>query len=407
MPMKDKLKFLPLLLLYMLIIWATSTDVFYGDEARYVAFATNLTNGYYSPPDHVNLWNGPGYPIVLAPFILLKLPLFSAKLLNALFLFGAILYFYGTLRLYGLKRSALFCSYLLGLYPPFFRYIQYVLTETLSIFLVCGFVFHFCRLHRGNRSMRADLVAASAYFAYLALTKIFYGYVILTALLVALIAHVWKRGAKSRKTLFVCCLALICCIPYLSYTYALTGKVFYWGNSGGSSLYWMSTPYENELGSWFSREDVAENPEMLAKHQEFFREIDRLPSIERDEELKRRAIQNISSHPGKYIRNWMANVGRMLFNYPYSFSRQKLSTYFYIAPNMFVVVVGILLLYPTYRGRKLIPYEIYALLLFVLISFGGSSLLSGSTRQFMLLVPVLLFWMALTFTRVLRVEIRT
>jgi hypothetical protein len=47
------------------------------------------------------------------------------------------------------------------------------------------------------------------------------------------------------------------------------------------------------------------------------------------------------------------------------------------------------------------------LLLFVLISFGGSSLLSGSTRQFMLLVPVLLFWMALTFTRVLRVEIRT
>ena len=67
-------KFLPLLVLYLILICTFAKDSFHGDEADYVRFAKNLSHGYYSPPDMVDLWFGPGYPLVLLPFVLLDLP---------------------------------------------------------------------------------------------------------------------------------------------------------------------------------------------------------------------------------------------------------------------------------------------------------------------------------------------
>ncbi len=63
-------------------------------------------------------------------------------------------------------------------------------------------------------------------------------------------------------------MALIWCVPYLLMTYSLTGKPFYWGSSGGLSLYWMSTPYDTEMGDWFSKIDVKERPELF-HHRDF------------------------------------------------------------------------------------------------------------------------------------------
>ena len=142
--MKNKLKLLPLLFYYSIVVLILYSNNFWGDESRYVMYANNLLNGHFSPLDDVYLWTGPGYPIILVPFIFFKLPWLTAKLLNALFLFMAILYFYSALRLYIEERPALFFSYLLGLYYPFLRHIHQLLTEQLAVFLVCGFLFHFC-----------------------------------------------------------------------------------------------------------------------------------------------------------------------------------------------------------------------------------------------------------------------
>jgi hypothetical protein len=401
--MRDKIKFLPLLFFYIIIILIAQTDEFWGDEARYVMFATNLTHGYYSPRDNINLWNGPGYPIVLMPFVLLKLPLLTAKLSNALFLFLAVFYIYHTLHLYMQKRTALFFSYLLGIYIPFLRYIHRLLTEPLAIFLVCGFIFHFCKLHQDNKKFSwVHFLIASFYVGYLALTKIFFGYVITACLLLFLFLYLWKKKDTFKKTFLIYLFALLYCMPYLFYTYSLTGKIFYWGNSGGLSLYWMSTPYKDELGDWHIIDNSYKN------HQEFFNKLKRknLSVIEWDDELKKQAIQNIINHPLKYLKNWLANIGRLLFNYPYTNTPQSLSTYFYIIPNMFLVVLCILCIYPSYLGRRLIPFEIYALILFGLISFGGSSLLSAYNRQFQPLVPVFFLWISFILARILKVEIR-
>ncbi|NOZ70175.1 MAG: hypothetical protein GXP46_13255 [Deferribacteres bacterium] len=403
-------KFLPLLVLYFAVVLALGSNSLWADESHYVMFATNLSHGYYSPRDDVNLWYGPGYPLVLLPFVLLNLPWLAAKLLNPLFLFMAVVYFHRTLRLYMRERQSLFFSYALGLYYPFLRYIYYLMTETLAVFLVCGFIFHFCKLyHDGKRSSRLHLPAASFYLGYLALTKVFFGYVIMTGLLLFLclyLLYLWKKKDMIRKSLAVYLLALFFCTPYLLYTYSLTGKIFYWGDSGGMSLYWMSTPYENELGDWQWMGSMLEHPDVYKKQMEFDRRLSKLPRVQRDEAYKRQAVKNIVNHPLKYFKNWLANIGRLLFNYPYSYTSQKVSTYFYIIPNMFLVVFGVACIYPACLRRRLIPGEIYGVIGFGLIAFGGSSLLSAYNRQFWPLVPVVILWIAIVSTRVVRIELR-
>jgi hypothetical protein len=55
--------------------------------------------------------------------------------------------------------------------------------------------------------------------------------------------------------------------------------------------------------------------------------------LERDDAFKAQALRNIAAHPAKYLRNWLANVGRLLFSYPYSYTEQKTSTFFYLAAS--------------------------------------------------------------------------
>ncbi|MEM3000923.1 MAG: hypothetical protein QXP41_01850 [Candidatus Nitrosocaldus sp.] len=365
-------------------------------------FAKNLTEGYYSPSDpyQINLWNGPGYPIVLVPFVLLKLPLLTVKLLNPFFLFLAIIYFNNTLRFYMKDGQALFFSYLLAIYPPFMRYIHRILTEQFAIFLICGLIFHFCKIFRNGKRSSFHIAIASFYLGFLALTKIIFGYVILSGLLLFLVLYLWERRITFRRTLLVYLFAIILCIPYLLYTYHLTGKIFYWGNSGGLALYLMSSPYDDELGDWHERSSEY--------HQEFFNKLySDLPPIQRDDELRKEAIKNIVNYPFKFLKNWLANIGRLLFHYPYSYTPQKLSTYFYILPNMFLVVFFTLSIYPAYKAYKLIPFEIWALMLFALIAFTGSTFGNAENRYFWPLVPVFTLWTCFIFSCILKINIKS
>ena len=76
-------KLTPFLLLYLIICIVFAPHENVGDEGRYLYFANNLLSGFYSPPyPEINLWNGPGYPLFLAPFIFFELPLIALRLLN-------------------------------------------------------------------------------------------------------------------------------------------------------------------------------------------------------------------------------------------------------------------------------------------------------------------------------------
>ena len=397
---------LSLLALYLVIVMVASSNVFEGDEGGYVYNATRMVHGPAVSPQDLRLWWGPGYPLFLIPFIVIGAPWIVVKLLNAVLLFGAIIYFYALLRRYLLPTPALIVTLCLGLYPPLMRSLHVLSPETLAVYLICGFMFHACALYNQARHHRLNLFVAAMYLAYLALTKVFFGYVIAVASVFLAVSLVSQRTKAFKKALPIFLLALMWCIPYLLYTYSLTGKVFYWSTSGGMQLYWMTTPDANELGSWFSAKEVKERPE-LAAHREFFATLDGLSDTERDDAFKKQAIYNLAHHPAKYFYNWMANVGRLLFSYPFSFGPQSLSTFFYLVPNMFIVVLSVIGIIPALLRPRAIPFELWAVLAFVLIALGGSSLLSAYDRQFRPLVPGLVVWLAFVYTRVMRIELRT
>src|SRR5213078_1120660 len=62
-----------------------------GDEWRYIYYANNLLHGYFSPPERVFLFNGPIYPMFLAPFLKIGW-LDGARYANAFFHAGTLAY---------------------------------------------------------------------------------------------------------------------------------------------------------------------------------------------------------------------------------------------------------------------------------------------------------------------------
>jgi hypothetical protein len=312
---------------------------------------------------------------------------------------------YSTARLYAGRTVSLVFAWLLALYPPFLRFLPFVLTETLAVMLVCCVVFFLTRWYRTQRV--AWLVCSALAFAVLALTKIFFGWVLMVGSVLFLLLSLAKPLRPLRRTGLVLVLAFVLCTPYLGYTYWLTGQPLLWGEGGfggRTPLYFMTTPYPEEYGDWWSTSDVMTNPN-LERHRPLFEELQTATLEERQNLLRQAALKNFRQAPFKCATNWALNITRMLFSYPYSYTPQKPSTFFYLMPNMFLSVLAVFLVYPTIAGRRRIPSEVFALLLVAFMVLGGSSLLSAEARFFAVAVPILAIWMLVTLVRVVRVRL--
>jgi hypothetical protein len=393
-------KLLPILILYFVVFLVfAQNSIDYGDEARYAAYAENLTRGFYAPPDTLLLWNGPGYPLLLVPFAFFNIPWIYAKMLNPVFMFLACCFVYATLRVYMPGKRALFFSYLFALYPPFYAQLWLLLTESFVLMLVTAFILVITKWF--ETGMYRFMVFAAAICAYVALTSVFFGYVILACLLLALLLS--RRSLTCRKSIAVYGIALLLCTPYLFYTYRLTGKVFYWANSGGSCLYWMTSPYPEEFGNWFSDETVMTRPE-LARHREFFSKLASLDYVRRDEILKKQALENLKSNPPKVILNWVSNLGRMWLNFPFSYKYQHPRTLPYMVPNSLLLAAVVFCIYPLVKLRRILPAAIIHSIGFCLIFLAGHSLLYAEARYLCPVVPFIFIVIAYTATNLIRLQ---
>jgi hypothetical protein len=383
---------------YVLIILAGREYLLGADAGRYIDYATKLLHGAYLRSGSQELWAGPGYPLVLVPFAGAG-AWQAAALLNAVFMLGAILYCQATLRQYVSPGAARLAAAALGLYVPALLWLPLLMTETLALFLSAGLIYHGCRLLGQPRFRWAHALAAGFYMGFLALTKILFGYVVEASLALALIVYLIWRREPARRGLLVCVLALAVTAPYLAATYAATGRLNYWGSSGGDSLYWMSSPFPGEYGDIVTRAALERYPEIGDHHRDFLNSIKPLAEVEKDEALKRRAWENISGHPLKFVQNWVANVGRIFFNYPYSYTPQKLSTFAYLLPNSFVVVLGTIALYLAWRAPALMPPELYAVLAFGAVGLGATTIPSAVGRMLVPLAPFLLVGIVVVLSR--------
>jgi hypothetical protein len=117
----------------------------------------------------------------------------------------------------------------------------------------------------------------------------------------------------------ICAVGMLACLPWLAYTYSITHHVFYWGNSGGISLYWMSSPSLGQLGEWHASHTVYTDP-ALAAYRPFFHYVSSLGPLQADLKLQHMALVQALGHPAKYLLNLVANVGRMFVGLPFSFT---------------------------------------------------------------------------------------
>jgi hypothetical protein len=374
------------------------------DEGRYVTDSRALLQ-IETGKLQLSLWSGPGYPLVLVPLSAMSLPLTVARVANAFFLFGALIALFASFRRFMADGPATAAAFLVGMYPPLFNDALNAQTEVLTFLLISLCALCVLNVSKNNRLHKPVALAAIFAFAFLALTKILFGYVLLVALVVSAGAGIVFKRKYWMHMSAVLLGSLIVCAPWLGYTWSKTGKVFYWGTPGELSLYWMSTPFSGEYGDWHAPEEFAVQPELALHHKAFFDSLSRFDPIRRNNILRSTAIHTIMTHPAKYAGNVALNMGRMLFSFPFSYTPQKTSTLVFVLSNLWIVAFFPVALIATLRRWHSVPDEIKLLLLLVGIAFGGSALMSAYVRQFTVLTPVVFIWFAFVNARLINVRL--
>ena len=144
------------------------------------------------------------------------------------------------------------------------------------------------------------------------------------------------------------------------------------------------------------RKDHLKEVSAILKHNE----------IEQDELFKRAAIRNIKTKPFKFISNYLNNLSRMVFNFPYSYSYQDAA----IVRN---ILVGSTILWATIIGsiitwvnrRKIIfPVKLALLLTGMYLLLSGT--VSAYPRHLDVMVPLLLFWIGYLVSKLKKPEIK-
>jgi hypothetical protein len=385
----------------------------WGDEQGYLGLAHHLVHGEYLTgrddlvigwPRVPNLWFGPGLPIVLTPFVALHFPVMVIRLLGSLFVFAAALLLFRLLRQYASTQAALAGSLAFGLYVPFYTVLVHLHSETLALLLVVTMMYSTSKYLRGGR--RGDLMLAGVALGWLALTRVAFGWVITALLVLSLVWWALERNAAPRRFTAVCCLGLVCCAPWLAYTYSVAHRPFYWGSSGGLSLYWMSSPYAGDRGDWQLPSDVFVNPR-LAPHRAFFTSLIGQSIPEQNDRLLHTALSNIRAHPAKYTENVLANVSRMWFHSPYSFREERLKQLLYVVPNAFMLSALVVSLVLLLRCRPPLPVEAIPFGLFALLTFTFHALLAAYPRMLFPVVPVIIWFVVLVMSRCVVIARRT
>ncbi|MFN9856000.1 MAG: hypothetical protein ACK55T_09470, partial [Bacteroidota bacterium] len=209
-----------------------------------------------------------------------------------------------------------------------------------------------------------------------------------------------KRNERMKQYFLTWLIAFLVNIPYLLYTFQLTGKPLYWANSGGMSFYWASTPVDGEFGDWnddhftaycgYDSTQTCNAAQFAVHHQADYNRIFRLQGVERDEAFRQQAWQNIRQHPVKYLKNCIANAGRLFFGIPFSYHYFRMAQLMRIPPGALVFFLFIFSCISCFffRGKAAPWWWIMLSVLFLFL--GGTLAVSAYQRMLTVVVPLIL-----------------
>lgn len=373
----------------------------FGDEWRYLLYARNLLEGHYSPHERVVLLNGPGYPLFLVPFVGHDWQN-GARLCNAFLHAGAVLYawllVYPALPI----RAALGVVAALIAYPALREHLPLLYTEVFTTFLSVAWTFHAWNATKSRR----HLVIAGVLLGVLCLTRVNFGPATMGLGLVALAVWRLRRDETARSYCLQAGIALFLCLPYLAYTYSLTGRWLYWSSAGGNMFYWLTSPFPEEYGDWYHQGWVYSN-DLLRSHHKLIHDrttglgsspglpvleqLFNISSPESGDDFMAEGLRNVREHPLKFAFNWCANVSRLFFDVPVTVRGTPFWNVF-TKSHLWLVLGGGLLFWKARRARVPFPPQAWPLALFTLLSFGVYSFVSSTARY---LIPIAAIWLLL------------
>ncbi len=392
-----------LFIFFALLISKFSGNDLKGDEYRFFGYAQYLLlEAKYAMDSDGLLWNGPGLPIIMAPFVYFEVPILRIRLLNALFLSGAFLILQGVFRNFLSRKYALLLSVALVLFPAVLKIALVFYTEVLCFLLISILIYCFDRLHK--KKSRGLVIGTAVCFSYLILTKIIFFFVLLILFICSFVLKFRNNNQSHRQFSSVFSLSFIFILPYLLYTYQVSGKFPYLGNSGGMQIYWMTVDGSEHKGEWhpfpgdwnpFPSSSTHQwstksrtNEIWYQENETVIEEWKKLGPVAADAFLKKRSLQNIKKQPLVYLKNIYHNASRLILNVPRDQTRKagKLSWLNII----FVFGLGFILL----KLKKLLASKntaVLFLLLFMASYLLGSLLLCGYDRFFVIVFPVIVY----------------
>lgn len=314
-----------------------------SDEGGYVQYATALFRGDYfaaTEPGQFMHW-GPGLPLLLGPFVELGVPLELSRLVLSSVVLTVSVGLFGQALVPDLgQRLATLCAALLALYWPAWVTLGAVCSEPATQLMLVAALGAWLASRRSQSLIWAAIAGLALGFA--TLIRVEFGYIILAGLLISSGLQVARRDPASKRSLVATVVALAVCSPWLVYTYSESGKVLYWGTSGGENLYWTaasSSPFE---GDW-------KQPEAALRDHDYrpfwpkFKEWLRLDPVSRDSAFQSAARLAIEQDPGRFVLNSAKAVARTIWNVPYSFEpltpRKLVAKLFYGVPNTLLVLL--------------------------------------------------------------------
>lgn len=376
------------------IIWSktnfqtiSGTNYSLGDEGAYIQFSKNIQNGFYSKkgPD-VNLWFTPGYPLALSIISLISDDILFLRCTSFIFIF--LSYIILSFLIKKETNISIIPILVMGtiIMPWSTDAIDFFLVHTESfIFLLFTLLLYFVFELRRNNS-KLNLYIAGLILGFIALTKVFFIYIIIiVAILLLLLKWIFKFEIKPLINIHIISLVLI--IPYLIYTFYITGKVFFTSSSGGLQLYYMTTPVNTKEYNWMTPEEAKKSP----YHNKIFRILDsvKMDQIEFDTYLKNVSKNNILRNPFDYLKKILLNPGRL---FGYRFDSYSLLSILLCFKYYFLFVTYILtILFSISKGFKNLDFYENWILLFICIYLGLSLFLTANLRFFLITFPVFYF----------------